>query len=113
LLPVLSRTARIAADQQAEWFINRMADLGAAQLRPSASRRSRSAQADQGLCQETDIEIDCYAWLFGLVGAGAKIAREKLLTSIRIAKLAGTNFVRTRYGRLNMDTLVLPWIAAG
>ncbi len=96
----------IAEDQQAEWFINRMADLGcrAAQTfgikdDPDLLKRIKD------LCQEKDIELDCYAdGVFGLVGAGAKIAREKLLTSIRIAKQAGTNIVRTGYGRLNMDT---------
>ena len=105
----------IHEDHQAEWFINRMAELGctSAQTRgikndPDLLKRVRE------LCEEKNVELDCSArGVFGLVGPDAKESREQLLGSVSVAQQAGTNIIRTGYGRLNVATSrfnkEIPW----
>ncbi|MBN1402098.1 MAG: sugar phosphate isomerase/epimerase [Anaerolineae bacterium] len=96
----------IDEDHQAEWFINRMADMGC------RSAQTRGIKNDpalldrvRALCRERDVELDCYAGgVFGLVGPNAAESRAALLESIAIAKRAGTNIIRTGYGHLNVAT---------
>lgn len=96
----------IDEDHQAEWFINHMAEMGcrAAQTRGIRNEPNLLARI-RDLCQEKDVELDCYApGVFGLAGPDAAKARQMLLEGISIAKAVGTNIIRTGYGHLNVAT---------
>ncbi len=96
----------IEADHQAEWFINRMAELGCRSAQTIGIKNDPELlKRVKALCQEKDVELDCGAQgVWGLVGDQANEARARLLESISVAQQAGTNIIRTGYGHLNVAT---------
>jgi len=98
--------SQIDQDHQAEWFINRMAELGCRSAQTRGIRNDAALlQRVKALCEEKDVELDCGAQgVFGLTGDNAAEARAQLLESISVAQQAGTNIIRTGYGHLNVAT---------
>jgi sugar phosphate isomerase/epimerase len=98
--------ADIEDARQAEWFVNRMAELGCRSAQtfgitndPELLKRLRD------LCEEKDVEIDCGAdGVWGLTGPDATEARARLTESISIARQIGTKIIRTGYGHLDVAT---------
>jgi sugar phosphate isomerase/epimerase len=98
--------AEIDEDHKAEWFINRMADMGCRSAQTMGIRNDPALLARvSALCRERDVEMDCFApGVFGLVGPDAAASRAALLEGIAVAKAAGTRIIRTGYGHLNAAT---------
>jgi len=96
----------IGADRQATWFIGRMAELGCGSAQTIGIRNDPELlKRIKALCQEKDVELDCAAQgVWGLSGPSAEDSRAQLLESISIAQQAGSNIIRTGYGRLNVAT---------
>jgi len=98
--------AEIEDAHKAEWFVNRMAELGCR----SAQTFGITSDPDllkrlHDLCQQKDVELDCgAAGVFGLTGPDAQASRAQLLESISIAQQLGTRIIRTGYGHLNVAT---------
>ncbi len=96
----------IHEDHQAEWSINRIAELGCTSAQTKGIKNDPDLlKRVRELCEEKNVELDCRAQgVFGLVGPDAKASREQLLESISVAQQVGTNIIRLGYGRLKVAT---------